>query len=88
MADADRDDDGLALHLERRWFAAERAAAEAKVHCDTLSQVLELARAEWMRARVRLAHLEALRDGFSDEIAAIDAGGQGGGRAEPQRSAA
>ena len=88
MADADRDDDGLALHLERRWFAAERAAAEAKIHCDTLSQVLDLARAEWMSARLRLAHLEALRDGFSDEIAAIDEGGHGGGPAHLERSAA
>jgi hypothetical protein len=88
MADADRDDDGLALHLERRWFAAERAAAEAKVHCDTLSQVLELARSEWMHARMRLAHLEALRDGFCDEIAAIDEGGHGGGQVGRQRSAA
>jgi len=58
--------------LERRWFAADRAAAEVGVECAALARVAELAEASWRSARVRLARLEALRDALGDELATID----------------
>lgn len=56
--------------LERRWFAAGRAASEVQAECDSLAQVLDMAQAAWRGARIRLAHLEALRDALGEELAA------------------
>jgi hypothetical protein len=58
--------------LERRWFAAGRAASEVQAECDALVQVLEMAQAAWRGARTRLAHLEALRDALGEELVAAD----------------
>jgi hypothetical protein len=54
--------------LERRWFAAGRAASETQAECDALAQVLDLAQAAWRGARARLAQLEALRDALGEEL--------------------
>jgi hypothetical protein len=58
--------------LERRWFAADRAAAEAQSQCDALARALDLTHAALRDARARRSHLEALRDALSDELAAVD----------------
>jgi hypothetical protein len=58
--------------LERRWFAARRAASETQAECDALAQVLDMAQAAWRGARTRLAQLEALRDALGEELAAVD----------------
>ena len=58
--------------LERRWFAAARAAAEIQTECDALVRALDLTRAALRDARARCSHLEALRDALGDELAAID----------------
>jgi hypothetical protein len=56
--------------LERRWFAANRAASEVQAECDALSRALDMAQAAWRRACTRLAHLEALRDALGEELVA------------------
>jgi hypothetical protein len=60
--------------LERRWFAAERAAAEMQAECAALAQAMDLAEASWRCLRARLARLEALRDALGDELATVDEG--------------
>jgi hypothetical protein len=58
--------------LERRWFAADRAAAEVQSECDALARALDLTQAALRDARARFSHLEAVRDALGDELAAID----------------
>jgi len=58
--------------LERRWFAADRAAAEIQSECDALARALDLTQAALHDARARCSHLEALRDALGDELAAIE----------------
>jgi hypothetical protein len=58
--------------LERRWFAAARAAAEIQSECDALVRALDLTRAALRDARARCSHLEALRDALGGELADID----------------
>jgi hypothetical protein len=63
-------EDSAAGLLERRWFAARRAALEVQAECDALAHALDLAQAAWRGARTRLAHLEALRDALGEELLA------------------
>ena len=58
--------------LERRWFAADRAAAESQSECDALARVLDLTHTALRDARARCSHLEALRDALGGELADID----------------
>jgi hypothetical protein len=58
--------------LERRWFAADRAAAEIQSQCDALARALDLTHAALRDARARCSHLQALRDALGDELAAVD----------------
>jgi len=58
--------------LERRWFAADRAAAEIQSECDALARALDLTHTALRDARARFSHLEALRDALGDELAAIE----------------
>jgi hypothetical protein len=74
--------------LERRWFAAERAAAEVLAECTALAQVADLAEASWRSAQARLARLEALRDALGDELATIDEADARDVPAQTRRSAA
>jgi hypothetical protein len=54
--------------LERRWFAALRAASIAKAECDLLMGVLERAEAAWRQAHFRVAELECLRDTLGEQL--------------------
>jgi chromosome segregation ATPase len=58
--------------LERRWFAADRAAAEIQSQCDALARALDLTHAALRDARAKCSHLQALRDALGDELAAVD----------------
>jgi hypothetical protein len=58
--------------LERRWFAADRAAAAAQSECDALARALDLTHGALRDARARRSHLEALRDALGDELGAAD----------------
>ncbi len=81
-------DDYSANLLERRWFAAGRAASEVQAECDALAHVLDMAQAAWRGARTRLAQLEALRDALGEELSAVDEREQQCVSVPQQRSAA
>jgi hypothetical protein len=73
MRHSDPTEDGNAMHLERRWFAADRAAAALRAECAALAHLQDAAEAAWRAAHARLAYLEALRDAFGGELAAAEA---------------
>jgi hypothetical protein len=64
--------DAAANLLERRWFAAFKAASDARGECEALLDAMALAEAAWRAARVRLYKLEALRDALGDELERLD----------------
>jgi hypothetical protein len=72
MGDSNTAEDNATNLLERRWFAAGRAAAEIRAECDALARVRDMAEDAWRSARSRLSHLEALRDALGDELSAVD----------------
>ena len=68
MSYQDADGSPSAELLERRWFAAQRAASIAKAECDVLMGVLERAESAWRRAHLRVAELECLRDTLGEQL--------------------
>ena len=66
------DGEPAAALLERRWFAAFKAASGVRAECETLLESMALAQTAWNRARARLAELEALRDALGEELEALD----------------
>ena len=66
------DGDAAANLLERRWFAAFKAASGVRAECETLLESMALTQVAWSRARARLAELEALRDALGEELEAMD----------------
>jgi hypothetical protein len=75
------DRDAAANLLERRWFAAFKAASGVRAECEALLESMALTQAAWGRARTRLSELEALRDALGEELEALDEG-EGVARAE------
>jgi len=71
--------------LERRWFAALRAARSAQTECDVLLGVRELAEDAWRQTQARLKELESLRDALGEQLAALD-GAAPESRDEPRRA--
>ena len=61
-------EDIAADRLERRWFAAFRAASAARADCEALLEQMERIETAWNFARVRLAEIEGLRDALGEEI--------------------
>jgi hypothetical protein len=68
------DRDAAANLLERRWFAAFKAASGVRAECEALLESMALTQAAWGRARARLSELEALRDALGEELEALDEG--------------
>jgi hypothetical protein len=66
------DGDAAANLLERRWFAAFKAASGVRAECEALLESMALTQAAWVRARTRLSELEALRDALGEELEALD----------------
>jgi hypothetical protein len=66
------DGDGAADRLERRWFAAFRAASAARGECEALLGEMERLESAWHHARTRLLELEAVRDLLGEELARSD----------------
>lgn len=64
--------DAAAERLERRWFAAFKAASAARAECETLLDEMERVGTYWNEARIRLADLEALRDVLGEELAGLE----------------
>jgi hypothetical protein len=58
--------------LQRRWFAALRAAGSAQAECDVLLGVKKLAEDAWRQTQARLLDLETLRDALGEQLAALD----------------
>jgi hypothetical protein len=75
------DGEPAAEMLERRWFAAFKAASLARGECEALVEALEMTEAAWSKARERLAKLESLRDALGEELAELD-GQQDGSAAD------
>jgi hypothetical protein len=69
-------EDASAVLLERRWFAAFRAASRARAECEALLDGIEAAERAWNAARIRLAELEMLRDRLGDMLAGIESADQ------------
>jgi chromosome segregation ATPase len=72
MANRYTDGDAAANLLERRWFAAFKAASGVRAECEALLESLAQTQATWARARARLGELEALRDALGEELEALD----------------
>jgi hypothetical protein len=66
------DGDAAANLLERRWFAAFKAASGVRAECEALLESMALSQVAWSRARARLAELESLRDALGEELEAMD----------------
>jgi hypothetical protein len=66
------DGDAAAELLERRWFAAFKAASVARAQCEALVEALEMTKIAWNEARARLVSLESLRDALGEEMAELD----------------
>jgi hypothetical protein len=65
-------EDAATSLLERRWFAAFKAASGVRAECEALLESLALTQVAWNRARARLAELEALRDTLEEELSESD----------------
>jgi hypothetical protein len=74
MANRYMDSDSAADLLQRRWFAAFKAASAVRAECEALLETIALAEAAWSRSRVRLCELEALRDALGEELELVEAG--------------
>jgi hypothetical protein len=72
MANRYTDGDAAANLLERRWFAAFKAASGVRAECEALLESMALNQIAWNRARARLAELETLRDALGEELEAMD----------------
>lgn len=59
--------------LERRWFAAYKAASMARADCEILLEAMESTQAAWLRGRERLIELETLQYALGEQLAALDA---------------
>jgi hypothetical protein len=66
------DGEPAAVLLERRWFAAFKAASGVRTECEALLESMAITQTAWSRARVRLSELEALRDALGEELEALD----------------
>lgn len=72
LAYRDADEDVAAVLLERRWFAAFKAASSVRAECEALLDAIESSEKAWNDARVRLAELEILRDRLAEQLAAVE----------------
>jgi hypothetical protein len=72
MAKRYMESDAAADLLERRWFAAFKAASGVRTECEALLESMAVMQTAWSRARARLAELEALRDALGEELEALD----------------
>ena len=64
--------DAAADRLERRWFAAFKAASAMRAECEALLDQMQRVATVWNDARIRLAELEALRDTLGAELSGLD----------------
>ena len=72
MAYRSAEGDAAAERMERRWFAAFKAASAARAECEALLDEMERIEIVWNEARMRLADLETLRDTLGEELAGLE----------------
>jgi hypothetical protein len=72
MSNRFMDGEAAAEMLERRWFAAFKAASCARAECEALIEAMIASEAAWVEARERLAKLESMRDALGEELAELD----------------
>jgi hypothetical protein len=65
------DGEPAAVLLERRWFAAFKAASGVRAECESLLESMTIVQTAWSRARTRLSELEAMRDALEEELDAL-----------------
>jgi hypothetical protein len=65
------DGEPAAALLERRWFAAFKAASDTRAECEALLEAMAIAQSAWNRARARLSELEVLRDALEEDLDAL-----------------
>jgi hypothetical protein len=65
------DGEPAAAMLERRWFAAFKAASDARTECEALLEAMAVTQASWSLARARLSELETLRDALEEDLDAV-----------------
>ena len=65
------DGEPAAALLERRWFAAFKAASGVRAECESLLESMSIVQTAWSRARARLSELEAMRDALEEELDAL-----------------
>jgi hypothetical protein len=65
------DGEPAAVLLERRWFAAFKAASGVRAECESLLESMSIVQTAWSRARTRLSELEAMRDALEEELDAL-----------------
>jgi hypothetical protein len=65
-------DDAAVDLLQRRWFAAFKAASLVRAECEVLLEAVALTQDSWRQARIRLAEMEALRDALGEELELLD----------------
>jgi hypothetical protein len=65
------DGEPAAALLERRWFAAFKAASDARAECEALLEAMAITQSAWSRARARLSELEVLRDALEEDLDAL-----------------
>jgi chromosome segregation ATPase len=66
------DGDVAAELLERRWFAAFKAASSVRTECEELLDAMERIESQWQQTRARLSEVEALRDALGQELVELD----------------
>ncbi len=76
LAYREADEDVAAVLLERRWFAAFKAASSARAECEAILDAIDAQERAWNEARIRLAELEMLRDGLGEQLASLDGAGR------------
>jgi chromosome segregation ATPase len=70
------DGEPAATLLERRWFAAFKAASDVRAECEAHLESMANTQVAWSRARARLSELEALRDALGEELEAVHEDGR------------
>jgi hypothetical protein len=88
MTNRDPEGDGAAELLERRWFAAFKAASNVRAECEDLLDEMQRSEQAWNDARVRLSELEALRDALGEALAELEAVDAASAARAPMMSAA
>jgi|GEM_PF-1550372 hypothetical protein len=80
------DGEPAAVLLERRWFAAFKAASGVRAECESLLESMSIVQTAWSRARTRLSELEAMRDALEEELDSLGEREEPGAEEESEKA--